>query len=367
MSSISKLLSRIRRRGLQSVNRLLPSDRTKIAELAALLDRPPSARVELAEWAVQVQTLVHQLVLTRITKDDLALILAGLISYQRTGITPESAHLALMRAFENTSGLFQEVVHRALFAPFADVGAPVQSGLFGTVGSDRIGELVETMRRDGYVVLDSLIDHDIVERLCAEALVLSYELKGGAEAGRRGVVIDPRSPPRCISAYAEHQCKRDSQVLRAIADDALFARIASVYLGCSASAIDTTLWYTFPHPEPSSDTAQLFHYDLDTIRWVKVFIYLSDVGYESGPHEYVATSHRPESKESGVLVRNYGRIDDADIDENYPGMRRRVVGRRGTVIIGDTRCFHKGNAVDSGYRLMLSPIYAPSRIGYFHG
>jgi hypothetical protein len=338
-----------------------------IAELVSLMEHTPAAKVELAEWAARVQTLVHRLVLTRITKEDLALILAGLISYQRTGTTPEIAHLALMRAFENTSGLFQEVIHRSLFPPLDDRIASVQSGLFGAVGSERVNELVGIMQRDGYVVLDSIIGHDVVERLCAEALLLSYELKGGDEAGRRGERIDPNAPPKCISAYAEHRSKHDSHALRAIADDALFTRIASLYLGCSATAIDMTLWYTFPNATPSSDAAQLFHYDLDTIRWVKVFIYLSDVGDENGPHEYVATSHRPENKDPGVLVRNYGRIDDADIDSKYPGMRRRVRGKSGTVIIGDTRCFHKGNAVDTGYRLMLSPIYAPSRIGYFHG
>jgi hypothetical protein len=367
MSSISEIWSRIRRRSLQSVNRLLPSDRAKVAELMALLEQAPVAKAGLAEWMARVQPLVHQLVLTRITKEDLALILTGLISYQRTGITPEIAHLSLVRAFESTSGLFQEVMHRALFASFESPLAPVQSGLFGTFSPERVDYLVATMQRDGYVVLDSTFDQDIVEHLRAEALLLSYELKGGDEAGRHDVKIDPNAPPRCISAYAEPRSKHDSHALRMIADDALFTRVASQYLGCSATAIDMTLWYTFPHSTPSSDTAQLFHYDLDTIRWVKVFIYLSDVGDENGPHEYVATSHRPENKEPGVLMRNYGRIDDSDIDGNYPGMRRRVTGRSGTVIIGDTRCFHKGNSVSRGYRLMFSPIYAPSRVGYFHG
>ena len=45
-----------------------------------------------------------------------------------------------------------------------------------------------------------------------------------------------------------------------------------------------------------SEAAQMFHFDLDRIKWLKFFIYLTDVKINSGPHVYVSGTHKPFSK-----------------------------------------------------------------------
>lgn len=349
-------------------NRLRPPDRQRISELAGLIECPPRERAALEKWTTKTQALIYDLVMERLTKDDLALVLAGLISYRNTGITPESAQLALVRSYENSSGLFQEILHKALFQRTGQT-APVHSQLFPTINTDQVDEIITGMKETGYSVLPFKLNKHLIEQIKAESLSYSYRLKGGdADRAINDIVgIRPDAPPSCISAYASSESIKNSPLLQQIINDDLFLQVSSRYLGSATAAIDSTFWYTFPFPTPSSETAQLFHYDLDTVRWIKVFIYLSDVTADNGPHEYVASSHRPENKTPEILVRNYARINDDEIDKEYPGKRRPVVGDAGTIIFGDTRCFHKGNNVRSGNRLIFSPIYAPSRIGYFHG
>jgi hypothetical protein len=358
-----QFVSRVRNRVTGVLDRLTFPDKTEASRLVELLRRVPTQKDELETWTASVQSLIRNLVVAKTSKEDLALILTGLISYRQAGITPAATQHALIRTFERSAGLFQDVLHSALFERLGDEG-PIESGLFGAVATSQIDGIVDEITREGYAVFPSKLDPALVERIRAESRDFAYRLKRGGQSDQLKTGIDPTCPPDCISAHAT---VLESSLLSSIANDKLFRRIASQYLCTPSSAIDSVLWYTFPSPTPDSETAQLFHYDLDTIRWIKVFIYLSDVGDENGPHEYVAGSHRAENKVAEVLIKNYARIQDSEIDAHYPAKRRRITGGSGTIIFGDTRCFHKGNAVDSGYRLIFSPIYAPSRIGYFHG
>ena len=64
----------------------------------------------------------------------------------------------------------------------------------------------------------------------------------------------------------------------------------------------------------SSEAAQLFHFDMDRIRFLKVFIYLTDVGTENGPHVYVRGSHRSKPP---AFFRDR-RFSDAEVKRAFP-------------------------------------------------
>jgi hypothetical protein len=357
------LAAKVRRKAVKLANRFTGISHDKIVKLESVLESPPHGREAIDQWTAEASALINDIVLDRIAKEDIALILAGLVSYRATGTTPQASQAALIRAYENTSGLFQEALHRALFDHNLPA-LPERSALFGEINATAIERIMSELSSNGYSLLPFKLAPGIVAQLQAETRGFTYRLKGGAQSGQQVTGIDLSNPPKTISAYSD---TAPSEAMQRIINDELLTYIASQHLGTPAKAIDSTLWYTFPNPVASSETAQLFHYDLDTIRWVKVFVYLSDVGPQNGPHEYVAGTHLPQNKAQQIMVKEYARISDAEIDQYYPGRRRQVSGPAGTVIIGDTRCFHKGNAVAAGHRLIFSPIYAPSRIGYFHG
>jgi hypothetical protein len=360
---------RVERKLLTLRNMLFEADADKIKQLDKMMKNSPKGHVDAQEWALQFSELLTSNVLDRISSRDIALILAGLISYKNTGITPQKSQLALVRAYENSSGILQEILHRILFIEeFEDI-QNIKSSFFGDVSCAEINKILAELDDQGYVVLPKGLQSTCVDALVHEAKTFNYNLRDSAsnihEQNNRK--IDPDNPPSCIAAYAQSSDLLKSHIFSELCNDPLLLHLSARNLGVKVNAIDSTLWYSFPSSAPSEDAAQLFHYDLDTLRWLKVFVYLTDVGPENGPHEYVPETHKSGSKPRQLQNTEYTRISDFQIDKYCAQKRKEICGERGTVILGDTRCFHKGNNVNSNYRLIFSPIYAPTKIGYFHG
>jgi hypothetical protein len=366
---MGSIFERIGRKALYLRNRLINQQPHEIIRLLEMLETSPHSYDEAQIWAAQVASLLEENLLDRVSKKDFSLILAGIISYRLTGVTPQVSHLALMRAYESSSGLMQEVMHKILFSEVIESNQSINSEFFGNISATKIDTVLSELNVQGYAVLPWNIEPCLVNALLMEAETFSYKLRDtmSGEVEIKNSKIDPNNPPRCVAAYAQPDELAASLLFGKVCNDPFLLHVASRYIGAKAYPIDSTLWYSFASPEASAEAAQLFHYDLDTLRWLKVFVYLTDVGPDNGPHEYIPGSHKTGAKPNQLLNRNYARLRDQEIDEYCTSPRKVICGKKGTVILGDTRCFHKGRAVNSDFRLIFSPIYAASKIGYFHG
>lgn len=361
-------VNKLTRRLIKLINAINVPSRNDVNRFAYLSKNSPLNREAADGWSEEFASLIQSLVLNRISKQDLSLVFAGLISYKNTGVTPHKSQAALVRAFENSSGLFQELLHQIICEIKPEGFNAIKSDIFGEISPEILKSVVGEIELNGYAVFPFKLKEELVAQLHAEALDLSYLIKGGlAGTGQEVGKINPRKPPDCVSAYADSNDLRSRDLFQKVSNDQLFVSVASHYLKAPAYAIDSTLWFSFPYAVPSSETAQLFHYDLDTLRWLKVFIYLSSVGPDNGPHEYIPASHRAEFKPYKIMRKEYGRYSDHEVNQYCESGPKIICADAGTVIFADTRCFHKGNVVNADYRLMFSPIYAASRVGYFHG
>jgi hypothetical protein len=145
-----------------------------------------------------------------------------------------------------------------------------------------------------------------------------------------------------------------------LAFDPFILSVVSEYFGCTPIHVQTNSWFSFPTKEEVgklSSNAQEFHQDKEFMKFLKVFIYLNDVGVDNGPHAYVEGSHRDTLFSKGI---NYSdRVSDYEIKNYYDHERIKVVsGPVGTLIFGDTSCAHKGMQINSGSRLILQLEYA---------
>jgi len=73
-----------------------------------------------------------------------------------------------------------------------------------------------------------------------------------------------------------------------LASDPFLLDIAQSYLGCKPILCQTNAWYSCKGR--SVERTQSFHQDYDDINFLKVFIYLSNVTKETGPHRYISGS-----------------------------------------------------------------------------
>ena len=103
---------------------------------------------------------------------------------------------------------------------------------------------------------------------------------------------------------------------------------------------------------------------MDRFQWLKVFVYLTDVGPDNGPHAFVRGSHRTGAIPRHILDRGYVRLTDEEVARNYPAEDiLSFTAPRGSIIVEDTRGLHKGVHVRDGARLILQLQFSNSLFG----
>lgn len=137
-----------------------------------------------------------------------------------------------------------------------------------------------------------------------------------------------------------------------IANDPTVLAIVSRYLGCKPTIDDILAWWSLPN-RPAPYEEQFFHRDQDSIRFVKLFIYLSDVTEKDGPHTFVRRSHR-----SNALLDSGRRFTDDEVLAQVPADAIiEFTGPFGTTFLEDTFGLHKGRMPTTGTRLILQVRY----------
>lgn len=149
--------------------------------------------------------------------------------------------------------------------------------------------------------------------------------------------------------------------IRRLAQDPLLNEVALRYVGPRAKLLSTGMWWSYANQTQQADQnqyAQLFHYDLDDYKFMKVFFYLTDVESDSGPHVYVKGTHREKPLNHIYPMR---RLQDVEIAETYPEDAVLVLqGKAGDGFAEDTFGIHKGAVPVAKNRLILEIYYAIS-------
>lgn len=129
-------------------------------------------------------------------------------------------------------------------------------------------------------------------------------------------------------------------------------QIADGYLECKPTLSSLGVRWSFPRGKKVEDT-QMFHRDLDDWRMFKVFIYLTDVDEQSGPHIYIRKTHKlPWGLRASVhdmesMAARHGR-------ENF----ETVLGPAGTTFAADTLGVHCGIPPVERPRLLFTAQYS---------
>ena len=144
--------------------------------------------------------------------------------------------------------------------------------------------------------------------------------------------------------------------------DPSFEEAARQYLRCEPVFVDVGLWWSFPTQDSinaQAEMAQFMHWDGDWNKWIKFFIHITDVDFDCGPHVFIKGSHQVNTKPQDLLDRGYVRIADHELasvygEESFVA----VTAPRGTVVAGDTKCWHRGTKPEARPRLMAQIQFA---------
>lgn len=205
-------------------------------------------------------------------------------------------------------------------------------------------EVADRLRRDGVAPLPMFVDSETVARIHAH--VQGLPLRERFATRRAGFTLDDVPENVHVAEYSTEDILRCPDVI-SLANHPLLIDAASLYLGCKATISNLSVWWSLP-ADGTAQEAENYHRDVDDWRFVKFFLYLTDVDAGTGPHRFVRGSHRTSNF---LRIR---RIADDEIAATYPAADcLSLHGRAGDAFLEDTFGLHKGQPPIRARRLLL--------------
>lgn len=228
--------------------------------------------------------------------------------------------------------------------------------------------------------------YDIRSELMAQGVEHEYLYK--LEADGICIVPDFWDDNKCAQARAEvdriisqHQrslhsvAKADQRIYGAnnvstlidsFARHSSLERIASAY-NQEVTRSAFTLAARMPVSSDNLGSGEGWHRDA-FFRQFKAIIYLSDVGEENGPFQFIKDSYKPRQVcldiwKAGLGYMQY-RLSESEVDKIIDGAADRLKtypAKAGTLILVDTSSIHRGMPIRLGTRYALTNYYFPEQ------
>jgi hypothetical protein len=287
---------------------------------------------------------------------------AGYLIFRRTGKTPWASYLSYRLLYGQTRGRLNELIAKRIRRQTGELAFRPLKGVLGS-GPElerEQDEALAALNQEGYHVFKARLP----EASCAALRRFAETtpaLLGPPQPGQPLLqVFDPQRPRAAKYDFNEATLLAQEDVQRLLCDPTLLY-LAQRYIGSVPLNDSVCMWWSAPFGNaPSSEAAQLFHTDLDRIRILKFFFYLTDVRTDTGPHVLITRTHH----DRPARFYEDRRFTDEEVGRDFPAHAiAEIVGPTGTIIAADTMALHKGKAPVSGHRLILQVEYASSLFG----
>jgi hypothetical protein len=284
----------------------------------------------------------------------------GYYWYKTFNKTPWYSYLMLRKLFYTSNTQFNKRLSEKIAKENSIYSNLSPSGVLGNLSATELDNISRQLQANGYYVFPATLDEKTINYLTELSFRTKAKLipkpKDGEEFG-----LFKRSEPKAIKyQFFESDLVQDPEIQKLISDKSIVAVAQSFLKSKPVLDLISMWWSTAVSSKASSEVAQLYHWDMERIKFLKFFFYLTDVDTNTGPHCYVKGSNNgfPEP------VRRDGRIMDEEISKAYPPENiLEIVGKRGSILAVDTSGFHKGKNLKNGDRLLLQFEFANSLFG----
>jgi len=218
-------------------------------------------------------------------------------------------------------------------------------------GGNATAGQADVLKDRGYLFLDDLIS---VEQLRDMRAFFSTNKCADPYRPALGKFVAPgEAPPQTHVAFFSNQTIIRAPHALEIANDPRVLGIVSGFLGAKPTISLLTAWWSMPHQDGKAEEAERFHRDVDDIRFVKLFCYLTDVDEVSGPHMFVPGSQNIDRL---TKIRRY---EDSEIVDAFgENSLSKFTGKAGTTFLENTYGFHRGVPPTQKPRLLFQVLYS---------
>ncbi len=196
--------------------------------------------------------------------------------------------------------------------------------------------------KNGYLIIENFLsNHEIDEILNKLSQFHVFDPWDSTKGN-----FDPSLPPSGTHVgYYKKSDLNTISIFDKIKNDPELNSYISKYVGRNFKCTNIASWWTFGNNENPQE-AELFHRDIDNILWLKVFIYLTDVDSNCGPHVFIPTSHRINK------FLQFKRFTDVEAKNEFGDFTYHI-GKKGTLIIEDTFGLHKGQHISTNNNRLI--------------
>lgn len=289
----------------------------------------------------------------------------GLLQYKRTKTTPNYAKKAMRRLFVFTNGRLNDwsaKVSKAIHQPYENIQA---DGVLGQLSKKDINNITAGLNRDGFYKFDKKLSPQTVQNIVdfaskTPANYLETKNTSVMKYSDEPVIFDEQNIISPRYQFKMEQLVNQPDLQKLIFDQSVLA-VAQSYLGSQPVLDLVTMWWSAPFGKVGkSAAAQMYHFDMARLKFLKFFFYLTDVDEETGPHCYVRGSH----KRLPFALQSDGRKTDEAVAECYaPEDLLEICSKKGTILAVDTRGLHKGKDLTKDKRLLFQLEFATSIFG----
>ena len=158
---------------------------------------------------------------------------------------------------------------------------------------------------------------------------------------------------------------RVSPLVKKFYDDPFITRMLHAHARTADNA-GLTLAARLDFVQGNAGSGDGWHRDQAVNEQFKSIIYLSDVGPDNGPFEYIEKSHRPRTIIADIaregFAFNQNRFTNGEIEKllargSRKNMLRSFSAPAGTLILVNTRGIHRGKPIEEGVRYALTNYY----------
>jgi hypothetical protein len=223
--------------------------------------------------------------------------------------------------------------------------------VFEAKGTGETSADAAILKERGYLFVDNLISPEQLQDMRA-----FFSVNQCADPYRPalGTFVAPgKAPPETHVAFFPNETVIRAPHVFAIANDPKVLSIVSGFLGAKPTISYLAAWWSMPHKDGKAEQAEQFHRDVDDIRFVKLFCYLTDVDDVSGPHMFV-----PGSQNIDKLTRIRRYEDDEIKDAFGEDSLSKFTGKAGTAFLENTYGFHRGVPPSQKPRLLFQVLYS---------
>jgi hypothetical protein len=263
-----------------------------------------------------------------------------------------------LRAYEHFAGIVAKFLNSQLKFP-----------QLRPEGDDSLADDVKSMRENGFCSLGKIVsDEELAE-------IRAHVDAGKAHDGwapDKGDFLIADAPETVHVAHVNDDVVETTPHLARFASDPRVLARAQAFLGVAPTMMYHAVWWSLAGREAPQD-AQLFHIDRHCYRFCKLFVFLTDVDMDNGPHVYAKGSGfnhvvwqryealkklNPEKADGYMAMMRAQRKQDADVEDFFGAENiAYITGKAGEAFLVNTAGIHKGLLPKTHNRLVFQSLY----------